>query len=73
MLPCPAVKPALAFQVLTEISLRVQAAVAEQDDGYMTGDPKDVLLPALQNELRKQAMMVCPCIPHLSIIAGKIT
>eukprot|EP00873_Tetraselmis_striata_P022489 jgi/Tetstr1/442753/TSEL_030841.t2 len=64
MLPCPAVKPALAFQVLTEISLRVQAAVAEQDDGYMTGDPKDVLLPALQNELRKQAMMANELLRH---------
>lgn len=38
----------------------MQAAVAEQEDGFMTGDPKDVLLPALQGELRKQALMASP-------------
>jgi transcription initiation factor TFIIH subunit 1 len=64
VLPCPALKPALASRVLTEISLRVQAAVAESEDGFMMGDPKEVLLPALQAELRKQAQMVNELLRH---------
>lgn len=64
-LPCPPVKPSLASQVLTEVSLRVQAALAEADDGVLVSDPKDVLLPIMQQELRKQAMLVAPPPPHL--------
>mmetsp|Transcript_31576 Transcript_31576/g.89667 ORF Transcript_31576/g.89667 Transcript_31576/m.89667 type:complete len:606 (+) Transcript_31576:109-1926(+) len=63
-LPCPVIKPALCAQVLTEVCQRVQATLAEQQDGFMVNDPKEVLLPALQQALREQAMLANELLRH---------